>query len=152
MIMTMTRPQALRAVNGEPFNSLFGDLVGEFFRPAYRSDARPAEIAAQARLDVVEKGDHYAAYLEMPGVKKEDIEVRIEGGRVAVTAESRGQEALKEGERVVYSERFATRWARTFELPNEVDDSRAEAAYENGILALTLPKKQETLPRKLAIK
>lgn len=150
--MIYARPQTLRTIGGEPFNALMSEFFNDFFRPAARGDARPAEVAAQARLDVVEKGDRYEAYLEMPGVSKEDVEVRIEGNRVAVTAESKKEQDLKEGERVVYSERFATRWARSFELPNEIDDNQAEATYENGVLRLTLPKKQETLPKRLAIK
>ncbi len=152
MFLSMNRPQSLRNVSGEPFNALVNEMLNDFMTPSWRGEARPASIAAQARLDVLEKGGQYEAYVEMPGVNKEDVEVRIEGNRISVSAEAKSDQALKEGERVVYSERLVTRWARSFELPNEINEDGAEATYENGVLKLVLPKKQETLPKKLAIK
>jgi len=152
MFLTMNRPTALRNVSGEPFNTLVNELFNDFLTPSWRGDGRPTSVAAQARLDVLEKGDRYEAYVEMPGVNKDDVEVRIDGNRVSVSAEARSEQDLKEGERVVYSERFVTRWARSFELPVEVDDGAAEAKYENGVLALSLPKKQAVQAKRLTIK
>lgn len=152
MYLSMNRPAA-RAIGGEPFNALVNEIFNDFLTPAWRSGASAAGPSAlQARLDVIEKSDRYEAFVEMPGVNKDDIEVRIDGARVSVSAEVKAGQPLQEGERVVYSERFATRWGRSFELPAEVDDEKAEAAYENGVLRLTLPRKQETLPKRLAIK
>lgn len=152
MFLTMNRPTSVRNVSGEPFNALMNEFFNDFLTPSWRGDARPTAVAAQARLDVLEKGDRYEAFIEMPGVNKDDVEVRIDGSRIAVSAEAKGDQTLKEGERVVYSERFVTRWARTFELPVEVDDGAAEATYENGVLKLSLPKKQVAQPKRLAIK
>jgi HSP20 family protein len=153
MYLSMNRPAVLRSASGEPFNALVNEIFSDFFTPSWRGgDARPASVATQARLDVLDKGDRYEALVEMPGVHKQDVEVRIDGSRVNVSAEAKTDQTLKDGERVVYSERIATRWARSFELPTEVDDTRAEASYENGVLKLSLPKKQQTQPKKLAIK
>jgi len=152
MFMTPTRLTNARTLASEPFNALMSDFINDFLAPSWRSEGRPANTVAQARLDVLEKGDRYEAFLEMPGVSKEDVEVRIDGHRVSVSAEAKSDQTLKEGERVVYSERSVTRWARGFDLPCDIDDTTAEASYENGVLKLSLPKKQETLPRRLAIK
>lgn len=138
----------------DPFGSLFDDLLDDaWMRPAWTALPRVAEAPAlmRARMDVVDKGESYLITVELPGVKKEDIDVSVEGARVAITAETRYETPVKEGEKLLHSERFAGSYARSFELPTEVTESGAEAVFENGVLTLTLPKRAPATGRRLAI-
>jgi HSP20 family protein len=88
---------------------------------------------------------------ELPGVKKEDISVSIDGDEVSISAEVK-QEKEAEGESVLRNERYFGPVRRGFTLPQEVDESRAEAAYHDGLLELTLPKKPGAAPKPLTVK
>jgi HSP20 family protein len=138
----------------DPFGSLFDDFFSDFFArgglPATRSAEPPA--AVRARMDVIDKNDRYEVLVDLPGVRKEDIQVTIEGARVAISAETRSEKEEKEGDRVLHSERFAASYARTFELPAEVTEEGAQATFENGVLKLTLPKRATVTSKRLAIK
>ena len=92
-------------------------------------------------LDVAETDRAYTVKLEMPGVNKEDIKVSVEGRQVTVQAQSQHTEEKKDGERMIYRERTASSYARTFTLPVEVDQVEALARLEQGVLTLTLPKR-----------
>jgi len=138
----------------DPFGSLFDELFSDFFArngavPA-RSDELPA--AVRARMDVIDKNDKFEVLVDLPGVKKDDIQVTIEGSRVAITAEAKSQKEEKDGDRVLHSERFAASYARTFELPAEVTEDGAEANFDNGVLKLALPKRATVTSKRLAIK
>jgi HSP20 family protein len=102
-------------------------------------------------MDVVDKGPSYVITVDMPGVKKEAIDVSIEGSHVAINAESVYETPVKEGEKLLHTERFAASYARSFELPSDVTDEGAEAVFENGVLTLTLPKRAPTSSKRLMI-
>jgi HSP20 family protein len=138
-----------------PFMPLFGDWMEEFWnRPGLlplvpRYTEMPT--VERALMDVVDKGDRFEIMIDMPGVKKDDIEVSVEGMRVSIRAETQSTREEKEGERVLHTERYAAMYVRTFELPTEVTEAGAEAHYENGVLTLTLPKRAPQTSRKLTI-
>jgi HSP20 family protein len=92
-------------------------------------------------MDVSETPEAYTVKADIPGMKKEDIKVSIEGNQVSISAESRSEKEEKEGETVVRSERSYGRQSRSFTLGSEIDDAKANARYENGVLELTLPKR-----------
>jgi HSP20 family protein len=150
MYLTLNRAGRVQprfqAVNGVSFDRLFN----EFFSPA----ASTAEVGSTiaARFDVVEKADRFEARIEIPGVSKEDIDVQIDGASVRVKAEVKAKAEAEEGVKVLHSNRVTQSWFRSFTLPSEVDEGRAEAAYDNGVLTLTLPKKEVVQPKRLAIK
>jgi HSP20 family protein len=142
-------------VRREPVGSLFDDLFSDFFnRGGWQLSARPSELpsAVRARLDVVDKGDKYLAILDLPGVRKDDISVTIEGARVSISADSKGEKEAKNGEKVLHTERYASSYARSFELPAEVTEEGADAAFENGVLRLTLPKRAQVLSKRLSVR
>lgn len=114
------------------FDELLRDLGGR----GLREQASPS-IA----LDVTETDQAYQVRAEIPGVKKEDIKVEVHGNRVSVSAESRRESEQKEGSRVVRSELYYGQQQRSFTLEQDIDDTRAEAKYVDGILELTLPKR-----------
>ena len=137
----------------DPLGTMFDEFFTDFFTrnvPMARTAELPA--AVRARMDVIDKNDRFEVLVDLPGVKKEDIQVTIEGPRVAITAETKSEKEEKEGDRVLHSERYAASYARTFELPAEVTEDGAEAAFENGVLTLTLPKRAAVSSKRLAIK
>jgi HSP20 family protein len=138
----------------------FGDLarmdpfpnMNDFFRGfALRPVFRDAEAEPQIKLDVSEDKDMYTIKAEVPGVKKEDIQVSIDGNRVSITAELKKEKEEKEGKNVIRSERYYGRATRTFTLDQEVDQGGAKARYLDGVLELALPKKAGSTAKRLDI-
>jgi HSP20 family protein len=92
-------------------------------------------------LEIAENDKGYTVRAEIPGVKKEDIKVEVQGNRVSISAESRRETEQKQGDRVVRSELYYGQQHRSFVLDQDVDESQASAHYVDGVLELTLPKK-----------
>jgi HSP20 family protein len=100
---------------------------------------------------VFDKGDRFEVEVDLPGVKKEDIEVSAEGNRVLVSTTVKEEKEARAGGNVLHTERCTTRYARSFELPVEVSDSGSEAVYANGVLSITLPKRASATTKRLEI-
>jgi HSP20 family protein len=145
----------LSALRGGPMDEQFGRMVEhmfhDFFAPLAQGAHWPDESLAMPRLDVSENENAFEVQAELPGVKKEDVKVSIDGPRVTIEGECQQANEQREGEQVVYSERSTRRYQRSFTLPSEVDDAGAQARLENGILMLTLPKKAGGAARRLTI-
>lgn len=138
-------------VRREPYN-LFDDLFGDFLPRAVTAGRAVAPAGAvRARMDVIDHGDRYSVLVDLPGVDKQDIQVTVEGARVSVVAEARREREVKDGERLLHSERSATSYARHFELPAEVTEEGAEARFDRGVLTLTLPKRAAVAGRRLTV-
>lgn len=105
-----------------------------------RSMVGEGEPFTGIRLDVSEDEKAYTVKADLPGVSKDDIKVLIDGEHVSIAAEVK-RESVEHGRNAVYSERFSGRQSRSFTLDSVIDESHAEAKYENGVLELTLPKK-----------
>ena len=135
----------------DPFaDAGFDDLFRGFFRPVrVGSQQQPGQV--QIRMDVTENEKGYLVHAEIPGVRKEDIHVAIEGNQVTLGAEIKRENEVKEGERVLRTERSYGTAYRSFTLPADLDEERSTARYENGILELQLAKKPAVAGRKLAI-
>jgi HSP20 family protein len=123
---------------------------------AFRNLLRPwrAELATQApqiKLDVSEDDAQYMVKADIPGVRREDINVSVDGNQVTISAEVKKESEEKKGGRVLRSERQYGYATRMFSLDCEVDDAKADAKYENGVLNLKLPKKAAKTVKKLAI-
>lgn len=103
------------------------------------------------RLDVTEDDKAYFVKAELPGVKKEDIAVEIEGNQVSLAAEVKREKEEKKGEAVVHSERYFGRQYRAFTLPTPIDRATAEAKFTDGVLSLTLPKTVATSTQRISI-
>ena len=93
----------------------------------------------------------YTVHAEIPGVKKDDIHVNIDGNQVAISAEVKNEKEVKDGEKLLRSERYYGSVSRAFSLEQDVDESAAQAKYNEGVLELTLPKKKTASARKLVI-
>ena len=131
----------------------FGDLVDDLFRGFVVGPVGfEAEVPVRRmKVDVAEQNGDYRVVAELPGVKKEDIKVNIDGDQVSITAETRVAKEAKDGERVLHSERYVGKVSRAFRLADEIDESRASAKYADGVLELTLPKKTAAAAKQLAI-
>lgn len=132
-----------------PFDETFDDLFRGFLvRPvSYDSSAG----AAQFRVDVSENDNAYTLRAEVPGVKKNDINVSIDGDTVAISAEVRNEKDVKNGDRVLRSERHYGKVYRAFTLGQAVDEATASAKYADGVLELTLPKKAAVQAKRITI-
>ena len=133
----------------DPFN----DLVDDFFKGfLVRPVAYEGRNAALPRLnvDVAEKNGAYVVKGDLPGVKKEDIRVSVDGAQVTLEAEVK-QEKSTDNERVLHTERSYGKVSRVFTLPQEVDESKVQAKFQDGVLELTLPKKQAAARKQITI-
>ena len=132
----------------DPFADSFEDLVRRMFKPVrYEGDAQPLQI----KVDVSEDDQAYTVKAEVPGIKKEDINVQIDGNQVSISAESKQEKDVKENGKVIRSERYYGSLYRSFSLGQDVDQAAATAKYADGILQLTLPKKASAATRKLTV-
>ncbi len=124
----------------------FDDLFRGFFRPVRMDRELP-----QFKMDVKETDKSYTVHADLPGVKKEDIHVSIEGNTVSIAAETRSESEQKEGEKVLKRERGYGKVFRSFSLGSDIDEAAANARYNDGVLELTLPKKAAAASKRLAI-
>ncbi|MGC2049346.1 MAG: Hsp20/alpha crystallin family protein [Gallionella sp.] len=125
------------------------DVFNKFMmRPAFRGGMA---IEPQIKMDVKESNGDYKIKAEIPGVKKDDIHVSIEGNRVSISAEVKKEKEEKEGEKVIRSERSYGMASRSFTLADEVDQAKVQAKYADGVLELTLPKKPGSSRKEISI-
>ena len=111
-----------------------------------------AETALRSpSLDVAETEGSYNVSIDLPGVAKDDVKITIDGRRVDVSAQTQREDTKKEGERVIYRERSSQSFARSFTLPEEVDQDASQAKLDNGVLSLALAKKRAAAARHLTI-
>jgi len=138
----------------DPFTELVDDLFKGFLvRPFSfegRADAGLGQLP-RAKVDVAEKDGAYLVSAELPGVKKEDIHVAIDGPQVTLEAEVKREKEASKDERTLHSERVYGKVVRSLTLPQEVDESKAEAKFKDGILELTLPKKAAAQRKQISI-
>jgi HSP20 family protein len=133
----------------DPLGSLVDDFFKGFFVRPVLSDGR--DVAPRLKVDVSEQNGAFKVLAEIPGVKKDDIQVTVDGDEVVISAEVKQEKERKEGERVVHSERYFGKVSRAFRLGYEFDESKVQAKYADGVLELTLPKKQTAQARQITI-
>ncbi|HEY4541712.1 MAG TPA: Hsp20/alpha crystallin family protein [Noviherbaspirillum sp.] len=130
----------------DPFRS-----PDDFFREfSMLPSLRGMEAESRIRMDVTESDNAYMIKADVPGVKKEDIKVSVDGNTVTISATSKEEKEAGEGN-AVYSERYYGEQYRRFSLPSDVDESKVEARYQDGVLQLTLPKKQGKTSKQITI-
>ncbi|HQS01093.1 MULTISPECIES: Hsp20/alpha crystallin family protein [unclassified Polaromonas] len=131
------------------FTDSFESAMRRFFSPTVFETETPA---LKMRIDVSEKDDAYQVKADIPGVKKEDINVRIDGNVVQIDAEvKREKETKGNGDKVLRSERYWGNISRTFSLAQDVDDGKVQARYADGVLTLELPKKATAATKKITV-
>lgn len=130
----------------------FDEMFDRFARTALRPTWRDMDtMEPQIRMDVADAGTEYVVKAEIPGVKKDDIHVSIDGNMVTISAEVKHEKDVGEGSRLLRSERCYGKTMRTFRLDQDVIEDKAEAKYADGVLELKLPKKNEVPHKELSI-
>lgn len=131
------------------FSDNFESALRRFFPPTL-FEGEPAQL--KMRIDVTENDKSYTVKADIPGAKKDDIDVQIDGNLVSIKAEARSEkEERGDGDRVLRSERYFGTVARTFSLGQDVDASGVQAKYADGVLTLDLPKKSPADARRISI-
>lgn len=127
----------------------FDDILQGFFRPVRSMSSGPG--ALQPRMDVWARDDAFAITVELPGVKRDNIDISISGNEVSISAEA--TEIKEQGDKVrqLYSERRYGKYQRTIVLPHEVDQNQCQAKYTDGVLELVLPFNPNVMPKKIPV-
>ncbi|MGC8580919.1 MAG: Hsp20/alpha crystallin family protein [Thermoplasmata archaeon] len=135
----------------EDFRKTFWETWDKSFSPlAMRPDFKLWKMTDNIFApvsDLVDKKDHYEADIELPGIKKEDIQINITGTSVEVSAKSSSQKEDKEGDYLL-NERRSFEYSRCFELPEEIIPDKSTASFENGVLKISMPKKEPSKEEK----
>lgn len=129
----------------EPFRNFDDMFKGFMVRPVLQ------DMEPEIKMDVSEDDKSYTVHAEIPGVKKDDIKVTVEGNQVAISAEVKKEKEEKEGKKVISSERYYGRVYRSFSLDSDVDQNAVKAKYTDGMLELTLPKKPGGKSKEISI-
>ena len=156
--MTMERWRPTRGLTPwSPFRELeemerhFGEVFGRSMLPSILRRLPLEQVAWAPAIDVFEKGDKFVVKAEVPGMKEDDIHVSVEGDMLTIRGEKKTESEIKE-EDYYRSEHSYGSFFRSVALPSTIDASKIEAEYENGVLEVTLPKKPEVKPKKVAVK
>jgi HSP20 family protein len=134
----------------DPFNDLVDDLFKGFLVRPVSYEGR-GDVLPRVKVDVAEANGAYTVNAELPGVRKEDIQVSIDGNEVTLSAEVKREKEANKDERVLHSERVYGKVTRSFSLPQEIDEAKAEAKFRDGVLELKLPKKAAAARKQVAI-
>ena len=133
-----------------PWNGDFDNLFEGFLRPARWAEETASEGMIPA-LDVVERDNEFIVKAEMPGVKKDQIEVSLENGVLTIGAETQSETEQKEGDRVIRQERCYGKYVRSLRIGKDIDEKKVRASYKDGVLELTLPKAETAKPKKISV-
>lgn len=145
-----SRPSSIRKFMPNLLNDFFDDFSfpSLYMRPLMSDTYEP-----QIRVNVSEKPKEFIVKAEIPGAKKEDIHVNIDGSFINISAQIQSQHEEKNtDERIIRSECYFGSSSRGFQLPSEVSREKAQAIYENGVLKLTLPKMNGSSSNEIQIK
>ena len=146
MLNIIPRSTLLNSLKSDPFNNL-SELLRTMHTPPTEHDT-----SSIIKVDISENDTAYTVRAEIPGIKKEGVKVQVEGNCVSINAETKQEKEKKEGERVICREIYQGSSYRSFTLGSDVDESKAEAKFENGRLELILPKKNEKTSKQIEIK
>ena len=133
----------------DPFNEIDDLFKGLFVRPMrFDLDVGPQ---MRMKIDVTKAEDTYTVKADIPGVKKDDIQVSVDGNEVTISGEIKKESEEKKGEEVLRSERYYGKVSRSFTLPHDVDEAKVVAKYADGVLKLTLPMKTKSASKKITV-
>jgi HSP20 family protein len=136
----------------DPFNDLVDDFFKGFLvRPVAYEGTGALQSTMRMKVDVAEKNGSYVVAAELPGVKKENIQISVDGAQVTLSAEVTREKEVSQDERVLHAERAYGKVSRSFTLPQEIDEAKAEAKFRDGVLELTLPKKAAAARKQISV-
>ena len=145
-------PESARWAALDRWSNLRDELNSFFDMPFWFTSGRTGQLFTgwSPALDLYESGDHFVAVVELPGMRKEDIDLSLHDGSLTISGE-RKRESNDNGETAQRSERYVGTFRRSISLPTRVDPSKVTATYEDGILKVTLPKVEEAKPKQIQV-
>lgn len=136
-----------------PLRSL-QDEVNELFESVFPGSTGDDDESPSAmwspRMDVTESEDTYRLSIDLPGMSKEDVSIKVQDNRLMIRGERQG-EMQSDDENVVRMERTFGTFVRTLRLPTSVNEEKIGATFDNGVLSVTLPKTEKSKPKEIAI-
>ena len=150
--MNLIRYQTPETTEWEPFNRLttLRDEVNRLFDFSWPSRDTGLFSGWSPTLDMHDDKDNLTVQLELPGMKKEEIDIALHDGVLTVSGERKMERENKEGE-TFRSERYFGKFQRSVTLPVAVDSGKVKASYKDGILTIDLPKTEEAKPKHIAV-
>jgi HSP20 family protein len=129
------------------------DEINSFFElPFWSSSARVGQLFTgwSPALDLYQSSDNVIAVVELPGMRKEEIEISLHDGTLTISGE-RKRESSSNGDKAERTERYIGTFRRSIALPTRVDANKVRATYRDGILTVTLPKAEEVKPKQIQV-
>lgn len=133
------------------FNDNLDNVFEGFFRPFGTQEGEASTGSLVPAIDLHENEHSYSVRAEIPGVKKEDIDITVHNGVLTINAENRYEHEDKEGDRVIRQERRYGKYVRSIRLGKDIDEAKVKATYTDGVLELELPKVEEVKPKKISV-
>lgn len=137
--------------NLDRWSTLRNEIDNLFESPFFSSSAGQSQLFTgwSPALDLYQTNDDLVAVVELPGMRKDDIELSLHDGMLTISGERKSEKA--EGEKAARSERFIGKFRRSVSLPTRVDANKVTATYQDGILTVTLPKAEEVKPKQIQV-
>ena len=145
------RATPTRDVGWSMFDDDFGGLLEGFFKPTRMVTTRDPEGDRAPAIDVTETDKTYVVKADLPGIKKDDINVTVHDGILTISAETSSDTETKDDDKVIRRERRYGKYYRSMSLNQQVDENAVKASYTDGVLELTLPKKEAHTPKKITV-
>ena len=133
------------------WSDLRDELNSFFDMPFWSGFGRAGQLFTgwSPALDLYESSDHLVAVVELPGMRKEDIDISLHDGTLTISGERKREST--DGEKAQRTERYVGTFRRSIALPTRVDASKVSATYQDGILKVTLPKAEEAKPKQIQV-
>ena len=150
--MNLIRYQAPDSFSAlDRWSNLRDELNSFFDMPFWSGFGRTGQLFTgwSPALDLYESGDHFVAVVELPGMRKEDIDISLHDGTLTISGERKRES--NNGKTAQRTERYVGTFRRSIGLPTSVDHSEVSATYEDGILKVTLPKAEEAKPKQIQV-
>src|SRR6266705_220738 len=153
--MSLIRYQAPELTSwsaSDRWNTLRDELNSFFELPLWSSFPRAGQLFTgwSPALDLYQSNDNVIAVVELPGMRKEDIEISLHDGTLTISGE-RKRESSSNGDKAERTERYIGTFRRSIALPTRVDANKVSATYRDGILTVTLPKAEEAKPKQIQV-
>ena len=135
------------------WSNLRDELNSVFETPFWAGFARMGQLFTEwsPALDLYQNSDNVVAVVELPGMRKEEIEISLHDGTLTISGERRKESSTGNGQKAERSERFVGKFRRSISLPTRVDANEVTATYRDGILTVTLPKAEEAKPKQIQV-
>jgi HSP20 family protein len=133
------------------WSNLRDELDSLFELPFWSNFQRQTQLFSgwSPALDIYQNNDNVIARVELPGMRKEDIEISLHDGMLTISGERKAESA--EGDKAERTERYVGKFRRSVSLPTQVDAGKVTANYRDGILTVTLPKAEEAKPKQIQV-